>query len=211
MHVHRVRGYCMNVCTSTTSSAFARRKNIANFATCFYWWNFYSANMLMMASKIRRPLPDWWRFIPPNISVFYILAGLCEFFVQSKIFGFTVCGRVTVLYGCQLLHVLVVIWCPLSVQPQDSCVVEELTRLMGLSLGEPIPAYSRREQTSYRYIHAGASKRTATKYLFFLKHIAVTSTSLWWILWSTWPNTLRTRRRDMTSSVAHWSCLFSRG
>ena len=39
----------------------------------------------------------------------YILAGLCEFFVQSKVFSFTVCGKVTVLYGCQLLHVLVVI------------------------------------------------------------------------------------------------------
>ena len=33
---------------------------------------------------------------------------------------------------------------------QASCIIEELTRLMGLSLGEPIPAYSRREQTSYR-------------------------------------------------------------
>lgn len=30
-------------------------------------------------------------------------------------------------------------------------MVGELTRLMALSLGEPIPAYSRREQTSYRY------------------------------------------------------------
>ena len=101
---------------------------------------------------------------------FYILTGLHEFFVQLKIFSFTVCGRVTIPYGYQLLHVLVVIWCPLSVQSQDSCVVEELTRLMGLSLGEPIPAYSRREQTSYRYmyIHVGASKRIATKYLFFL-------------------------------------------
>lgn len=45
-------------------------------------------------------------------------------------------------------------------------MIEELTRLMALSLGEPIPAYSRREQTSYRYVLAATSTfhiRAATK------------------------------------------------
>jgi hypothetical protein len=68
----------------------------------------------------------------------------------------------------------------LSTLLQDSCVVGELTRLMALSLGEPIPAYSRREQTSYRY---GQDKYLVLLYyecvLLAIIITAVTSTSLW--------------------------------
>ena len=58
-------------------------------------------------------------------------------------------------------------------------MVGELTRLMGLSLGEPIPAYSRREQTSYRYGGKVPFIQVEVLLQNFFIVTAVTSISLW--------------------------------